>query len=164
MKKKNQKICIICGKAFFSPPSDKKVTCSQECRREYARIRNSGRIFSEQSRKKISDAAKKREMGELQKQGTEAAKKSPKSGRFTTNVNAKSWHLVSPEGKHYYCHSLNYWLRENCRELFGCEPDSREFNNVRSGLSGAKRAAMGRGKYGSVRYKGWAVYPGEEEE
>lgn len=73
-----------------------------------------------------------------------------------------NWHLISPEGKHYYFHSLNFWLRENCRELFCIEPDSREFLNARSGLSGAKRAMLG-GRYGCTTYKGWRVIPTEED-
>lgn len=101
-------------------------------------------------------------MRELQKAGTQAALKSTNSGRFETNVNAIDWHLVSPNGKHYHFHSLNYWLRENGLELFGCEPDSREYNNVRAGLSGAKRAALGK-KYPCSTYKGWRVIPTEQE-
>lgn len=162
-KMKNQKICIICGKPFFDPPSNKTVTCSPECRKEYARIRQTGRKYSEESRKKLSEVAKKHDISALQAKATEAAKKSPKSGRFQTNVNAIDWHLISPEGRHYYAHSLNFWLRENCRELFGVEPDSREFNNVRAGLSGAKRAAMGKKSYRCYTYKGWQVVPTEND-
>ena len=83
--------------------------------------------------------------------GTPAAQKSPKSGKFLTNVNAKDWHLISPDGKEYKFHSLNFWLRENGDKLFGCVPDSKEFKNVSTGLSGAKRAMLGR-NYGSWRH------------
>lgn len=92
----------------------------------------------------------------------EAVKQSPNSGKFETNVNAIDWHLVSPTGEHYYFHSLNFWLRKNGRELFGCEPNSREYNNVRSGLSGAKRAMLGK-KYKCCTYKGWQVIPTEDD-
>ena len=34
---RNKKICIICGKEFECPPSNKTVTCSNECRKEYAK-------------------------------------------------------------------------------------------------------------------------------
>ena len=33
--------------------------------------------------------------------GTPAAQKSPKSGKFLTNINAKDRHLISPDGKEY---------------------------------------------------------------
>lgn len=94
--------------------------------------------------------------------GKEAAKQSPKSGRFETNVNAIEWHLISPEGEHFFFRSLNNWLRENGEKYFGCEPDSAQYKNVRSGLSGAKRAMLG-GKYGCTTYKGWQALPVEGE-
>ena len=160
-RSKNQKQCIVCGKMFDCPLSDKTVTCSPECRREYAKIRRTGRKHSDEARRKISDAAKGRDMSGIQKIGTDAALRSPKSGRFETNVNAIDWHLISPDGKHYKFHSLQYWLRENCRELVGCEPDSREFHNIRAGLCNAKIAASGRGKYRCCTYRGWRCLPVE---
>lgn len=161
-RKRNIKICVECGRPFECPPSDKTVTCSNKFRREHARKRQVGRKFSKEARMKMSQSAQRRDMTELQQKGTQAAKTSPKSGRFETNVNAKDWHLISPDGQHYYCHSLNFWLRENCRELFGCEPDTKQFNSVRSGLVGAKRAAMGK-KYLCSTYKGWQVLPTDND-
>lgn len=155
---RNKKICVFCGKEFESPPSAKTVTCSNECRKEYAKIRNSGRKMPEEAKRKISLAAAGRDMTDLQIIATSAAMRSPKSGRFITNINAMDWHLISPDGKHYHFHSLNLWLRENGRELFGCEPDSREFNNVRIGLEGAKRAALGKIQTTNT-YKKWRVVP-----
>ena len=153
---KNQKICVVCGRLFDSPPSDKKVTCSKECSRIHKSRTHIGKsnTWSEESRKKLSE----RGMTENLKKGTEAIQRGERTGRFQSNKNAIDWHLISPNGKHYYFHSLNFWLRENCRALFGCEPDSREYNNIRSGLSGAKRAMLG-GNYGSLTYKGWQVIP-----
>ena len=90
------------------------------------------------------------------------SKQSAKSDRFETNINAIDWHLISPEGKHYHCDSLHHWLRENCSELFGVEPDSKEFINIRSGLSNAKRAMLG-GSYMTTTYKDWRVIPTEDD-
>ena len=151
-----ERICVVCGKVFKCSPSDKIVTCSKECSKENKKWTHAGKsnLWAEEKKKKIRARGRKRNL----EKGTDAAKKSPKSGRFETNVNAKEWHLISPDGKQYFFKSLNFWLRENGKQLFGCEPDSREFANVRSGLSGAKRAMLG-GKYGSVTYKGWQVIP-----
>lgn len=157
-KRRNFKICVECRKTFASPPSSKTVTCSIECRKIHAKHRQTGVKRSTETKLKISEKAKERDMSELQPVGTAAAKASPKSGRFITNINAKDWHLISPDGKHYYFRSLNFWLRENCREFFGCEPDSREYINVASGLRNAKRAVLG-GKYPCCTYKGWQVIP-----
>lgn len=159
---RNKKICVVCRKEFESPPSDKTVTCSNKCRKEYAKQRRIGKGLPEDTKKKISNSAQGRDLSDLQPIAVEAAKKSPKSGRFETNVNAIDWHLISPEGKHYYFHSLNLWLRENGLEFFGCNPDSREFNNVRSGIGGAKRAMLGR-KYPCCTYRGWQVIPTEND-
>lgn len=159
---RNKRICIICGREFETPPSSNSVTCSRACISEYAKRRTTGKKRTPETREKISQSAKGKDISHLNGKGTAAAKLSPKSGRFETNINAIDWHLVSPEGKHYYFHSLNFWLRANCRELFGCEPDSREYLNARSGLSGAKRAMLGK-NYGSCTYKGWQVIPTEHD-
>lgn len=148
--------CVVCGQEFKCSPSDKKVTCSKACSKINKSWTHLGKkiSWSEESRERLKTQG---QTANLLK-GTEAAKASPKSGRFETNINAIEWHLVSPDGKHYHFRSLNHWLRENCEELFGCAPDSKQFYNVRSGLSGAKRAVLG-GKYGSCTYKGWQSLP-----
>lgn len=159
---RNKKICIICGREFDSPPSDKTVTCSLICRKERARIKRIGKKHSDETKQKMSMKAKTRDMSILSYKATEAAKISPRSGRFITNVNAIDWHLISPEGEHYYFHSLAFWMRENCQELFGCEPDSKEMKNAMSGLRGVKRAMLGK-KYPASTYKGWQVIPTEDD-
>lgn len=163
---RNVKICVECGKPFECPPSDETATCSQECRRLHARNRQIGVKRSTETREKISTAAKGRDMSDFQLIGTTAAKESPKSGKFVTNVNAIDWHLVSPDGNHYLFHSLNFWLRENCMELFGCEPDSKEYINAASGLRNAKRSMLGRTSKGQrpcCTYKGWQVLPTDSD-
>ena len=162
MQQRNTKTCVECGKIFYCPPSSKKVTCSYECRRVHAKKRQTGVVRTDQTRYKISESAKGRDMTDLQIIGTQAAKESPKSGRFETNINAIDWHLISPDGEHFYFHSLNHWLRENGEKYFGCKPDTREFKNASSGLCGAKRAARGKG-YGCCTYKGWQVIPLDED-
>ena len=161
-QERNKKVCIICGKMFECPKSSKNVTCSAECRSIYLKRRRTGTRLSDSTRKKISASASGRDMSKLQVVATEAAMASPKSGRFETNIHAKDWHLISPEGKHYYFHSLSFWLRGNCLELFGCEPDSREYRNVRSGLASSKRAMMGK-NYRCCTYKGWQVIPTDND-
>ena len=154
---KNQKKCKVCGRLFDCPPSSKKVTCSQECRIEYARQRRTGYKLPKETRDKISEKAKGRDMTSLQQLGTEAAKSSPNSGRFETNVNAKTWRLKSPEGKEYICRNLNLWVREHC-SLFGEEPSDHSFNKIRSGLWQAKRGVQ------ASTYKGWRAEIIEESE
>nr|DAO27627.1 MAG TPA: C2H2 type zinc-finger protein [Caudoviricetes sp.] len=157
---KSTKTCAVCGKTFPCFPSDKTVTCGKECSRIHRSRIHTGlsNKWSEESRTRKAAQGKTANLA----LGTPAAQKSPKSGKFLTNVNAKDWHLISPDGKEYKFHSLNYWLRENGDKLFGCVPDSKEFKNVSTGLSGAKRAMLGR-NYGCCTYKGWKVIPTEHD-
>lgn len=87
-------------------------------------------------------------MKELQKIATEAAQKSPKSGRFESNINAKTWKLTSPEGKTYICRNLKLWGRNHC-ELFGMENTEDNAHRIASGLRQAKRGKI------AATYKGW---------
>ena len=165
--RRNKKICVICGKEFNCAPSNNSVTCSPECRAENARRKHIGLRHTEETRKKISkvrgsiDRCK-----EIQAAATEAAKNSPNSGCFETNMHAIDWHLISPDGKHYYFHSLKYWLRKNCKELFGFDSDSKEFVNAVSGISRVKRSVMGKlpeGQRPGYSYKGWRVVPTDDD-
>lgn len=45
-------------------------------------------------------------------------KKSEKTGRFETNIRAKKWTLVSPNGQIYHIKNLSLFVRENA-EIFG---------------------------------------------
>ena len=161
---KDYKKCVICGKLFYTPPSSKIVTCGKDCSRKYhANLIHSQNLWTTERNKKISDGAKKRDMTELQKIGVEAAKQSPKSGRFVTNINAKNWHLISPDGVHYRFHSLKYWLRHDGAKFFGIEdPDGIEFRRACAGLYTAKRGALG--KIQTCTYKDWRVIIDREEE
>ena len=158
-----KKICVICGKEFDCSPSRNIVTCSHECKIKYLSKNHKGLKHTLAAKNKMSDARLQNpKCAELQKSATDAAKKSPKSGRFTTNVHAIDWHLVSPDGKDYYFHSLNFWMRENCKELFGFEPDSKQFYNAVSGLERVKRSMLGKlpdGQRPGYSYKGWRVIP-----
>ncbi len=46
--------------------------------------------------------------------------------------------------------------------MFGYEPDSRQFNSVRSGLAGAKCGSIGKGSK-CCTYKGWQVLPADND-
>ncbi len=104
---------------------------------------------------------------EIQRKATKAAKESPIAGRFVTNRAAIDWHLVSPDGEHFYIHSLSFWLRENCLKYFGVQPDTKNFYNIISGIERAKKSVMGtlpKGQRPAYTYKGWRVIPTESDE
>ena len=93
---KNTRVCIICGKIFWTAPSSMVVTCSQECET----INRSMIGKSDENLKKLEAAR-------------EAAAESPNIGNFDTNVHAKSWGLVSPDGILYEISNLSKWCQEH---------------------------------------------------
>lgn len=83
MKEKNYKKCVICGKEYPCTPSRNVVTCSRECRLKYLSQNHKGLKMSAATREKMAESRKKvPNSAEIQRMATEAAKKSPKSGRF----------------------------------------------------------------------------------
>jgi len=152
---------VVCDRSFPCPPSDKTVTCSKECSiinhaKKAKELRTAQRA---EVRRKISAKAKDQGHTDNLRKGTLAALKSPNSGRFETNINAKEWMLISPEGKKYYCHNLTHWARSHC-ELFGFDNTELNSRRVSSGLRGAKRGYLGKKK--TATYKGWQVIPPDE--
>ena len=84
--------CVICGKPFKAPPSDKKVTCSPACRsvRAANAARTSKRSWSPEARqRRRDDPAVKAHMGEIQSAGAEAALSLPEGQRGPQNRGSK---------------------------------------------------------------------------
>ena len=144
------KKCVVCGKEFYCESSRDIVTCSKECRLIHLSQTHTGLKRSEESKRRMSETRRANPRNtEIQRKATEAAKNSPKSGRFET-----------------YIHSLSFWLRENCNKYFGVEPDSKQFFNIIAGLSRVKRSVLGtlpEGQRPGYSYKGWSVIPTEDD-
>ena len=151
--------CVVCGRDFKCSPSDNTVTCSKECSRLNKSITHKGKknIWTEENRKKLREKGAFPNLGK----GTEAAKKSPKAGRFETNVSAKIWKLTSPEGKIYICRNLKLWARGNCA-LFDCADTEQNVNKIAAGLKHAKRGGEGKKTARCCTYKGWRAEEGSE--
>ncbi|OOR90252.1 hypothetical protein B0181_04965 [Moraxella caviae] len=92
-----------------------------------------------------------------QELATAAAKISPKSGRYETNVNAKRWLIISPSGQRFEFSNLQHFVR-NHPELFakadtvwkrqgGKRGTGGEYCNASNGLAQAARLNIG--------WKGW---------
>ncbi|MGN0618300.1 MAG: hypothetical protein ACI4J7_04685 [Ruminiclostridium sp.] len=159
-QKKNIKICKICGKEFYAPPSSKKICCSKECSAKNKSNTHKGLPRSEEWRRKLAAKSKLRDMTALQVIGTEAAKASPKCGRFSTNKCAKDWVLYSPDGVIYQCTNLLEWARNNV-ELFGFDSADRENIDyyakcIGNGFGIVKRNI--KKGYGTITYKDWTLY------
>lgn len=104
-----------------------------------------------------SCGCKKVEAGyKMQPRAVAGAKKSPKSGKFETNVNAKHWVLIAPDGVKYECTNLFLWARGHT-ELFGFEPGEKSANKIRAGFSELARSMRGCLKRPVYTYKGWRL-------
>lgn len=151
--------CVICGKPFECYPSDNKVTCSKDCRRERQRRIQTGKA------NKWNAAARKRwsERGQTDnlKLGVAAAKKSPIAGRFETNQEAKIWTLIDPSGNEIVVRNLLLWARANTH-LFDKPPGDRSARQIASGFESiaqtlrGKRGTPGQQR-GAMTYFGWTL-------
>lgn len=148
------KKCIICGSEFKCSPSDKIVTCSPECRSKRRSAVLKGHSVSDKTRKKLSQKALQHDRSAILCRGTPAAQKSPKSGRFDTNINAKDWIIISPTGEKYECHSLKNFIRKNPK-LFDIDGSDKEVYRISKGFYTIKRNTMLNRRGQS--YYGWTV-------
>lgn len=64
----------------------------------------------------------------------EGLQKSLKTGRFETNIHAKMWTLVSPNGITYYIKNLTNFIREN-HHLFGIKNNEVEITKQMKSMS-----------------------------
>lgn len=151
--------CIICGRSFPCYPSDNKVTCSKDCSRERKRrLVKSGPVkWGMEARKRASLKGK---TGNLAL-GTAAAQRSPISGRFETNKEAKIWVLVSPSGEEIIVRNLLLWARNNS-ELFDKPPGDKSAVQIANGFKAIAQTMKGNrgvpGKQrGAMSYFGWTL-------
>lgn len=114
-----------------------------------------GREVKGETREKLSEKAKERGFTDNLKKGTPAARSSPKSGRFETNVSAKEWILLSPEGTEYKCRNLKNFIRTN-PVLFGIDgSDDKAVERVAAGFRTIKGNIL-HSRRGQT-YHGWTV-------
>ena len=132
---KNEKICAVCGKAFFSPPSSGKITCSIECEKKS----RSAMMKNSESNRIILEKAHI------------AAKNSPNSAAVETNSRAKSWVIRSPEGEKYEISNLALWARENASIIPGTPIQFAD------GIRRIKQTLLGSKARGALQYKGWTL-------
>ncbi len=157
------KNCLVCGKEFQASPSAKKVTCSKECMKIRRKQVSQGRKIPSTTIAALSSSAKQRGFTENLKKGTPAAMASPKSGRFETNVSAKSWILVSPSGERYECRNLMCFIRKNPHLFCIDGSNDDEVRRISAGFRTIKRNIRLNRKGQS--YLGWTLeFPNETEE
>ncbi len=156
------KNCLVCGKEFQASPSAKKVTCSKECMKIRRKQVSQGRKIPSTTIAALSSSAKQRGFTENLKKGTPAAMASPKSGRFETNVSAKSWILISPSGKRYECRNLMCFIRKNSHLFCIDGSNDDEVRRISAGFRTIK-GNMTHNRRGHS-YHGWTLELTSEKE
>jgi len=168
---KNLKNCVICGRAFPCPPSDKTVTCSPACRSERARRAVAARggaamLHTDESLARLERAREKRkqehpeQLRAIAKLASDAALQNPANQRGVQHRLARRWLLVTPSGQLIKVESLSNWARENYR-LF--EPESTDpeasARRIRAGFQAIARTLEGKipPNRGAYHYKDWGL-------
>lgn len=143
------KRCVICGKEFKSPPSDKVVTCSPECRSERARRavidRNGVSVFhTPEVLKKLKESPKRKEhVKRMQVIGTNAAMQLPGNQKGVQNRTGKLWIMIDPSGNKHAAINLSQFIRDNA-ELFGImADDEKSVRRISSGFRQVSRTLSG---------------------
>lgn len=156
------KQCVICGKKFKSPPSDKVVTCSPACRSERAR-RSAiarGNIFQtpENIRKRQESPKRKAHIKRLQVIASNAAMELPGGQKGIQNRTSKLWILVDSSGNKHAAINLTQFIRDNA-EAFGITPcDERSIHNIEIGFCAVSRTVSGRNKNRPVYHcRNWGL-------
>lgn len=143
------KRCVICGKEFKSPPSDKVVTCSPKCRSERARkaiLERGGAdiLHTQKVYKKIKENPNMKErMKNLQEIGTNAAMQLPGNQKGIQNRTSKLWILIDPLGNKHAAINLIQFVRDN-HEAFGIDKnDAGAIHSVSSGFRAISKTLSG---------------------
>lgn len=151
--------CVVCGKAFDCYPSDNRVTCSMDCRRERQRRVRTGdhRTWSQDAKSRLSSKGKTQNL----QLGTAAAMRSPIAGRHETNQASKLWVLVTPSGEEIPVRNLRLWAREHT-DLFGKPPGDRSADQIAAGFRAIAATLSGKRPPGSrgrpaYTYFGWSL-------
>ena len=159
------KRCVICGKEFKSPPSDKVVTCSPECRSERARraviSRNGVSIFhTPEILEKLKESPKRKaHIKKLQAMGANAAMQLPGNQKGIQNRTGKLWILIDPSGNKRAAINIQQFVRDNA-ELFGIKSDDeKSIHNISSGFQVISRTLSGRNSGRPVYHcHEWGLY------
>lgn len=153
--------CVICGREFDISPSTNKITCSKECSSARKSKTHMGKHnkWGDKARERARAAAEK--TGNLQN-GNAAAQRNPTNRRGPQNRGAKTWHLVSPDGKPENVLNLLDWARRHADDYFGMEPTEHNAAVIASGIRQIKRSMEGKRYRHGVpspisTYKGWTL-------
>ena len=131
------KICVVCGKSFPDPQSNRTICCSPKC----SRI----------NRQRTAPKDKFEKMIQAKQQFYD-------EHNGENNINSKYWVIQSPEGTVYGCQNLMHFLRTN-QELYEGTP-----RQAMTGFAHIKATVLGkRTKNRTYSWKGWKLISWSDE-
>jgi len=146
--RRHSKCCTVCGAPFAAPPSSKTVTCSPACSSIHRSRVHLGKRNAWGDTSKAKAAAAR--TGNLHR-GNEAARRSPRSGPFESNVNAKVWIVVDPSGTEHAAINLRLWCERHA-ELF-----PGPWQNAYAGLRQVAAWMAGKTPRQVSQWRGWTL-------
>jgi hypothetical protein len=125
------------------------VTCSKACSSAHRSRKHIGKrnIWSDTSLAR--DAAAR--TGNLTI-GTPAAKRSPIAGPFETNINAKHWTVIAPDGAEHHVRNLRLWCERHA-DLFAPHP----WRNAYAGMRQVAAWLAGKRRRQVSQWRGWTL-------
>lgn len=156
------KHCVICGAAFPSPPSSKKITCSPVCSAKRKTESHTGihNTWTETSKRNQSKRLKAEGYSPNARKGLAVAMARPDSQRGEQHREAKVWLLIDPEGQRHRVVNLRNWARTHAHWFDTPTDDAdreRIARNVRSGFGQILRSMKNQRKDPIYTYKGWRL-------
>lgn len=105
-------------------------------------------VWSEDAKQRVGVSAMRDRAKQVQPSAVEAARRSPKVGPYTTNINAKIWTLKTPDGERIEVRNLALFCREH-PEWF---PDQKIAKNRLGYCAKAQRLGLP-----TRTWNGWGV-------
>ncbi|MGV2980697.1 hypothetical protein ACERNI_10875 [Camelimonas sp. ID_303_24] len=146
--------CPTCLTTFEAQIKSRKIACSAPCAAE---LRAEGwasiREMWDGEGSKVRIARERRERASrVQPIGVAAAKLSPRSGRFETNINASVWIVIDPTGYRREVRNLRLWCEHNA-DLFAPHP----WRNAYAGLRQVAKWLRGKSDSQISTWRGWSL-------
>lgn len=164
---KSWKVCPVCKKLFVSPPSAKKVTCSDECSKKWRNYVRTGTKFkwSEKSKKAARESGLWDNMDEAAARARAGRAGDPRFERTEENITSKMWILVDPSGNEHTVRNLKLWASEN-HEKFDKDGSEKSIKQISQGFYMIALSLKGKKVPPRFTYFGWTLkeLPKEPEE
>lgn len=148
------RVCPVCRTTFEAPANSTRYACTAPCAAPlHAQALASIEDMWAGEGRKVRIARERRERGlRLQPVGVAAARLSPLSGRFESNVSASNWVVIDPTGRRREVRNLRLWCSQNAA-LFA----PHDWRNAYAGLKMVAAWLRGKTARQASTWRGWSL-------